>query len=58
MAAPLKCLIAEEEGSNAVEYALLVGLIGLAIVVAVSQVGTALSGGFNNIANSVNINVP
>ena len=47
--------LAEEEASNAVEYALIVSLIALAIIVAVTGVGgaiaqgyTKLGGGFSN----------
>ena len=38
-----------EEGASAVEYGLLVGLIAVAIVVAVTALGTKLSGLFTKI---------
>ena len=39
----------EERGASAVEYALLVGLIAAAVVVAVKVFGTKLDSLFNNI---------
>jgi pilus assembly protein Flp/PilA len=43
-----------ERGASAVEYGLLVALIAIAIIVAVSLLGTNLSGIFNKTANSIN----
>jgi pilus assembly protein Flp/PilA len=43
-----------ERGASAVEYGLLVALIAIIIIVAVSLLGTNLSGIFNKTANSIN----
>ena len=43
----------DEEGATAIEYGLLAALIAAVIVTAVTAVGTALSGTFNNIATAV-----
>jgi pilus assembly protein Flp/PilA len=43
-----------ERGASAVEYGLLVALIALAIIVAVTALGTHLSTMFNRTANSIN----
>ncbi len=42
-----------ERGASAVEYGLLVALIGIAIVVAVSTLGTNLSRTFTKTASSI-----
>ena len=42
-----------ERGASAVEYGLLVALIAIAIIVAVSLLGTNLSSIFNKTANSI-----
>ena len=44
-----------ERGASAVEYGLLVALIAIAIIVAVSLLGTNLSGIFNKTANSIKV---
>jgi pilus assembly protein Flp/PilA len=49
----IKRFVNDEEGADATEYALIIGLIALAIVVAVQTLGTKLSTGFNNIGNTV-----
>jgi pilus assembly protein Flp/PilA len=43
----------EEEGADATEYALIIGLVALAIVVAVQTLGNNLKNGFNSIGNTV-----
>jgi pilus assembly protein Flp/PilA len=43
----------KEEGATAVEYALLVSLIAVAIIVAVRALGTSVSGIFNTVKNSL-----
>ncbi len=49
-----KALVAdEEEGATAVEYALMVALIAVAIIGAVSALGTNLSTVFTNVANTI-----
>jgi pilus assembly protein Flp/PilA len=45
--------IADEEGASAVEYALLVGLIAVAIVGAVTALGTKISTMFTNVSNTL-----
>ncbi len=44
----------DERGVTAIEYALIAALIGIVIIVGASQLGTAISGRFVTIANSVN----
>jgi pilus assembly protein Flp/PilA len=46
-------LAAREEGATAVEYGLMVALIAIVIIVAVTLLGTRLSGLFNTVATSV-----
>ena len=47
--AQIRELIKDEEGASAVEYGLIVGLIAVAIIVAVSLVGNGLGGLFNKV---------
>jgi pilus assembly protein Flp/PilA len=42
-----------EEGATAVEYALLVSLIAVAIIVAVRALGVSVSGIFQTVVNAV-----
>jgi len=42
-----------DRGATAVEYGLMVALIAIVIIVAVSLLGTRLSGLFNTVASSV-----
>uniref|UniRef100_A0A7C5AMR9 Flp family type IVb pilin n=1 Tax=Desulfobacca acetoxidans TaxID=60893 RepID=A0A7C5AMR9_9BACT len=49
----VKTFILDEEGASAVEYGLLVALIAVAIITAVSLLGTKLSGTFTNVANEI-----
>ena len=44
---------ADDSGATAVEYGLLVAFIALAIVVAVSQVGTKISAVFDSLSASL-----
>ena len=46
-------MLKREKGATAVEYALLVALIALAIIAAVTLLGTNLAALFNKIANSL-----
>lgn len=46
-------LLKNEEGVTAIEYALLVALISLAIIVAVSSIAPPLNDLFNSIANTI-----
>ncbi|MDP9990575.1 pilus assembly protein Flp/PilA [Variovorax boronicumulans] len=43
----------DEQGATAVEYGIIAGLLAVAIVTAVSGVGTKLTGLFNYIAGKV-----
>ena len=44
----------EEKGASMVEYALLVALIAVIAIVAVTATGDAVSGQFQDIANTLN----
>lgn len=44
----------EEEGATAVEYGLMVSLIAVAIIVAVTLIGTNLSAMFTGVADDIN----
>ncbi len=46
-------LLREEKAASAVEYALIVSLIALAIIVTVTLLGTTLSGVFQTIVNAL-----
>ena len=45
--------VREEQGADATEYALMMGLVALAIIGAVVGLGSNLKNAFNNIANTV-----
>ena len=46
-------LLREERAASAVEYALIVSLIALAIIAAVTVLGTTLAGVFTTIVNAL-----
>jgi pilus assembly protein Flp/PilA len=48
-----KKFLKDEEGAAAIEYALLVGLIAVAIVAAVTALGTKVAGTFTSITGSL-----
>lgn len=50
--------ITSERGATAVEYGLLVGLIALAIIVAVGALGGTLDTVFSDVDNDINGNLP
>jgi pilus assembly protein Flp/PilA len=50
----LKSLWKDEDGPTAVEYALMVTLIAVAIIVGATALGTATNNRFNNTATTVN----
>ena len=50
-----QALLAREEGATAVEYALLVALIAVAIIAAVTALGGGLSTLFTNVKNQLNL---
>ena len=45
--------VKDESGATAIEYGLIAALIAIAIITAVSKVGTSLSTKFNTISTSV-----
>jgi len=47
----LKSFLVNQSGATAIEYALLAGLIALAIVASLTVIGGKLSGGFNTVAS-------
>ncbi len=49
----IKNFVREEEGATAVEYGLLVALIAVAIITAVTTLGTNLSGLFDKVSAQV-----
>jgi len=49
----LNHLLGRQDGVTAIEYALIAALIALVIIVAVTAIGTNLSGTFNFIATSI-----
>ena len=49
----IKTLVRDEEGASAVEYGLLVALIAAVIIVAVTAIGTNLSGKFTTVAGKL-----
>ena len=46
----LKRFLKNEDGATAIEYGLIAALIGVAIIVAVTSVGTGINTSFNNVA--------
>lgn len=53
MLAETKKFLKDEEGAAAIEYALLVGLIAVAIVTAVTALGTKVAATFDSITGSL-----
>ncbi len=49
----VKSLATDQDGATAIEYGLIAGLIAVAIITAVTLVGTDLSGLFTGIAGKV-----
>jgi pilus assembly protein Flp/PilA len=49
----IRTLIRDEEGASAVEYGLLVALIAAVIIVAVTAMGTNMSGKFTTVAGKL-----
>ena len=45
----------EEEGATAVEYGLMVSLIAVAVIVAVTLIGTNLNTMFGNVATKIRV---
>ncbi len=46
-------LMSEEDGATMVEYALMVGLIAVVVIVGATALGTAVNGKFTTIGTSV-----
>jgi pilus assembly protein Flp/PilA len=44
----------DEEGVTAIEYGLIAGLIAVVLIVALSLVGTSLTGFFNTVSSELN----
>jgi Flp pilus assembly pilin Flp len=49
----IRTFLADEDGQDLTEYALLVALIAMACIAAVARAGTALSGAWGRIADSL-----
>ena len=49
----LKLIKNDDKGATAIEYGLIAALIAVAIITAVTSVGTKLSGTFNNVSSAV-----
>jgi pilus assembly protein Flp/PilA len=49
----IRRFIREEQGADATEYALMMGLVALAIIGAVVGLGSNLKNAFNNISSTV-----
>jgi pilus assembly protein Flp/PilA len=49
----MKNLIVAEDGATMVEYALMVALIGAALVTVVTALGTAISGKFTSVSTTI-----
>ena len=49
----MKSLLVGEEGATMVEYALMVALIGAALITVVGTLKTAISGQFSSVATAV-----
>jgi pilus assembly protein Flp/PilA len=49
----VKTFAGDRKGVTAIEYGLIAGLIAVAIITAVTLVGTNLTATFNSVANSV-----
>jgi pilus assembly protein Flp/PilA len=58
MASLIRRFIKEERGVTAIEYALIAGLIAVAITTAVSPFGTSLKDAFTNVATYVTSQTP
>jgi pilus assembly protein Flp/PilA len=49
----IKKFVANESGATAIEYGLIASLIAVAIIVAITSVGTKLQGVFNEVAGNL-----
>jgi len=48
-----RCLLSDDRGTTAIEYALIASLIAVVILGAASSIGNTLLGTFNTVANSL-----
>jgi pilus assembly protein Flp/PilA len=51
--AKIQAMLSQDTGATAVEYALLVSLIAVAIIIAVRALGLSVSGIFDNVRSAV-----
>ena len=58
MAKFLKLIKNDDKGATAIEYGLIAALIAVAIITAVTSVGTQLSGTFTNVATNLGAAAP
>ncbi len=49
----IRCLLRDENGATAIEYGLIAALISVAIITAVTSVGTSLTSTFNSVASAL-----
>lgn len=49
----VKSFAANEEGATAIEYGLIAALIAVAIITAITSIGTKLNGTFTNVSNKL-----
>jgi pilus assembly protein Flp/PilA len=54
----IKQLIRDESGATAIEYGLIAGLVSVAIIVALTLLGTNLNALFTSIANTLSAATP
>lgn len=54
----LNKLKASKDGASAAEYALIIALVGLAILIGARALGTAINGNFNKTATEINSGNP
>ncbi len=50
---PISAFVADESGATAIEYALLAALIAIAIITAITVVGTQLQNTFNEVSSNL-----
>jgi pilus assembly protein Flp/PilA len=58
MSTLVKSLVANEDGATAIEYGLIAGLIAVAIITALTLIGTDISAMFNAIAGKIAAETP
>ncbi len=49
----IRKMLKNEKGATAIEYGLIAALIAVAAITAMSNIGTKLSGTFNNVSNNL-----